>query len=79
MAPELPEREIERLVRERFRKGTLPLTDQAIPSATLANGTHACLVCGFTISAGRNECAAIDGHAHEGCAVVWREESDRLL
>ncbi len=79
MAPELPEREIGRIVRDRFRKGTLAVTDQAIPPATRANGTHACLVCGFTISAGRNECLVPDGYAHEVCAVVWREESDKVL
>lgn len=79
MAPELPEREIRRLVRDRFRTGTLPVTDQAIPPARRANGANACLVCGFMISADRNECAILDGHAHEMCAVLWREESDKLL
>jgi hypothetical protein len=78
MSPELPDREIRRVVRDRLRKGTLPIADTAIPSARAAAGTNACVVCGFTISADRNECAVLDGSAHEPCAVIWREESDRL-
>src|SRR5215467_10157003 len=77
MAPELPAREIGRIIRERVRRGTLPVTDQAIPPAVCAKGTNACAIRGFTISAGRNECGVLDGYAHELCAVVWREESDR--
>jgi len=31
------------------------------------------------IRAGRNECEMDGARAHERCAVVWREESDRVL
>jgi hypothetical protein len=66
MAPELLETDIRRLVHSRMREGMLPPTTVAIPH-------------GFVIVAGRNEVDVAGFHAHERCAVIWREESDRLL
>ncbi len=78
MAPELPEPEIQRLVQQRIRKGTLSITTSTIPPARRARGGRPCTVCGFTIATGRNECEVSGLWVHERCAVIWREESDRL-
>jgi hypothetical protein len=79
MSPELPEPEIRRLVRQRFREGSLLVTTGTIPPAVAAIGNHVCTVCGFAIVAGRNECNVEAAAVHERCAVIWREESDRAL
>jgi hypothetical protein len=79
MAPELPPPEIQRVVRQRMREGTLPAVTRTIPQAGRASGGKLCVVCGFSIVAGRNECEVSGLSAHERCAVIWREESDRLL
>jgi len=76
MSPELLEQQIRRLVRERFREGSLPETTSTVPPAVAAVGNHVCTVCGFTILAGRRECNVEGAAAHERCAVIWREESD---
>jgi hypothetical protein len=79
MAPELPEPEIRRLIRQRFREGSLLVMTRTIPPGVAGLGNHICTVCGFAILAGRNECNVEGAAAHEGCAVIWREESDRAL
>ena len=79
MSPELPESDIRRIVRQRLREGTLLAATRTVPAAAAASGSNVCLVCGFAIRAGRNECAIDGARAHEGCAVMWREESDRAL
>lgn len=79
MSPELPESEIRRIVRQRLREGSLLAVTSAVPAATAARGNKVCVVCGFAIRAGRNECEMDGARAHERCAVVWREESDRVL
>ena len=81
MAPDLPEAEIQRVVRERMREGVLPSIDAPLPAATDAKSTDAarssqCIVCGFAIGAGRKECQVSGGSAHEICAMIWRDESD---
>jgi hypothetical protein len=75
MAPELPELEIRRVVRHRMREGTLFATTSPVPCATASSGKSVCVVCGFSITAGRNECEVSGFRAHERCAVLWREES----
>jgi hypothetical protein len=79
MSPELPEAEIRRVVRRRLREGSLLATTSTVPAPTVAKGNSVCVVCGFAIRARRNECEMDGARAHERCAVVWREESDRLL
>ena len=79
MSPELLEADIRRLVQGRIRKGTLPPTTVVIPPGRRSNGEDTCVVCGFVIVAGRNEADLSGLHAHERCAVIWREESDQLL
>jgi hypothetical protein len=79
MSPELPESEIRRVVRKRLREGALLVATHTVPAATAARGNSVCVVCGFAIRAGRNECEMDGARAHERCAVVWREESDRAL
>ena len=79
MSSELPEAEIRRIVRKRLREGTLLAATSTVPTATAARGYSVCMVCGFAIRAGRNECEMDGARAHERCAVVWREESDRVL
>jgi hypothetical protein len=75
--PELPESEIRRVVRKRLREGTLLETTSTVRAGAAAIGNSVCIVCGFTIEAGRNESDVSGARAHERCAVVWREESDR--
>ena len=77
MAPELPEVEIRRVVRERLREGMLWVISTPIPAATAATGRDDCIVCGFPIGAGRKECAVSGARAHEICATIWLEESPR--
>ncbi len=79
MSPELLEPDIRRLVQSRIREGTLSPTTVVIPPGRLSKGGDTCIVCGFVIIAGRNEADVSGFHAHERCAVIWREESDRLL
>jgi len=79
MSPELPEPEIRRVIRKRLRAGTLLAATGTVPPATAARGNSVCVVCGFAIRAGRNECEMNGARAHERCAVIWREESDRAL
>ena len=79
MPPELPEPDIRRVVRQRMREGTLSATTSPGQPAIAAAGKSACVVCGFSITAGRNECEVSGLHVHERCAVIWREESDRLV
>jgi hypothetical protein len=79
MAPELLETDIRRLVHSRMREGMLPPTTVAIPPGRQSYGGDTCIICGFVIVAGRNEVDVVGFHAHERCAVIWREESDRLL
>lgn len=76
---ELPESEIRRLVGSRLREGSLLAATETIRPALAADGSHSCVVCGFTIAAGRNECRVAGAPTHERCAVIWREESDRAL
>jgi hypothetical protein len=77
--PELLESDIRRVVQQRIRKGTLSATILTLPPSRRATGGTPCVVCGFTITAGRNECEVSGFHVHERCAVIWREESDRLF
>jgi len=77
MSPELPEAEIRRIVRERFREGVLRKAPTALPEARTAAGRNSCMVCGFAISKGRSECQVAGASAHERCAMVWIEESKR--
>jgi hypothetical protein len=79
MPPELLETDIRRLVHSRMREGMLPPTTVAIPPGRQSYGGDTCIICGFVIVAGRNEVDVAGFHAHERCAVIWREESDRLL
>jgi hypothetical protein len=79
MSPELPEPEIRRVVRQRMREGTLSATGSPVRPARAASGKNVCIVCGFAITAGRNECEVSGLRAHERCAVIWREESDRTV
>jgi hypothetical protein len=77
MSPELPETDLRRIVRKRMREGTLSATTRTVPPGKRATGGSICVVCGFSITAGRNECEVSGLRAHEPCAVIWREESDR--
>jgi hypothetical protein len=77
MAPELPEPQIRRVVRQRMREGMLSVTTSPVRLAIVASGKSVCAVCGFSITAGRSECDVSGLRAHEQCAVIWREESDR--
>ncbi len=79
MSPELLETDIRRLVQSRIREGTLPATTIAIPPGRRSKGGDTCIICGFVILAGRNEADVSGLHAHERCAVIWREECDQLL
>ena len=79
MSPELPDSEIRRIVRKRLREGTLLAATGTVLAATEAMGRSVCVVCGFTVRAGRNECEIEGTRAHERCAVAWREESDRAV
>jgi hypothetical protein len=79
LMPELLEPDIRRVVQQRIREGTLPATARVIPPGRRATGGTPCIVCGFTITAGRNECEVSGLRVHERCAVIWREESDRLF
>ncbi len=78
MAPELPESEIRRVVRHQMRERALPTIGSTIPPGRRASGGTRCVVCGFDITAGRNECEVGGLWANETCAVIWRQESDRL-
>ena len=77
--PELREPDIRRLVQNRIREGMLPATTVVIPPGRQSYGGDTCIVCGFVIIAGPNEVDVSGFHAHERCAVIWREESDRML
>jgi hypothetical protein len=79
MAPEIPESEIRRVVRERMREGVLAVVTGRIPPGDVAKGGGYCVICGFVIAAGRHECEILGLHAHERCAVIWREESDHIV
>jgi len=79
MPPELLETDIRQRVQSRMREGILPATTLAIPPGRQSYGGDTCIICGFVIIAGRNEVDVFEFHTHERCAVIWREESDRLL
>ena len=79
MPPELLEPDIRQRVQSRMREGVLPATTVAIPPGWESYGGDTCIVCGFVIVSGRNEVEVSGLHGHERCAVIWREESDRLL
>ena len=76
---ELLEPDIRRVVQQRIREGTLSATTRTLPPGRDATGGTPCIVCGFTITVGRNECEVSGFHVHERCAVIWREESGRLV
>jgi hypothetical protein len=79
MSPELPEREIRRVIRERIREGLLRTIAPPVPAATASAGGSSCMVCGFSISADRAECDMAGARAHERCAEIWCEESNSQL
>jgi len=41
-------------------------------------GGRSCSVCGFSITLGGSECQLAGNPVHFTCAVVWKEESERL-
>ena len=79
MAAELREADIRRVVQDRMKAGSLSVTTSTIPIGNRASGGTRCIICGSSITAGRNECEVSGLRAHERCAVIWREESDRIL